>query len=115
MAATPKYAVLTLMTAKNDAKGYSVYLSDVAAQYATLNTSGLAATTSQSFIIAPFSGYIADYAETTGTVDTNVRILEIDDVPYTVLDKVAHVNSNSQRPKVNIRFNAGAKIALRQQ
>ena len=111
MAATPKTGIFKFAT-RSGSKTVSVYISDVAAAKATFSQNGTAGTGSDSYIRFDEPVILVDYSMTTGTADTKNIVLTSNGaiVPGSLLDYVAHVSTNSDRPRLNIGFKPGSLI-----
>lgn len=113
MSATPKNAVITLIGISGRRYAVSGYISDVAAALWTFSLSGLAAAASQAFLSMPERGVLHDISVITGTADTNIHEIQVNGVPLGLMvDKVVHVSSNPDRPKLNIKIDKGSTITI---
>jgi len=120
MAATPKNHTLVLNSrpdGSGTSKNISIYDSDVANAFATLDMSQKAGTGSLNFITFKGPVWIVDFLVTTGTADTTMLQVFIDGVPNgDVIDKVPFVSTNP-RPgtgKVSIPIPAGARLQIKE-
>jgi len=115
MAATPKNHTLLLQDGAGKTKNISVYDSDVANAFATLDMSAKAGTASLNFITFPFPVRISDFSCTTGTADTTVLQVFINGVPTgDIIDKVTYVSTSANRPPLSVVVPAGARLQIKE-
>jgi len=115
--ATPENSSLvaqSLMTGQT--KELSVYASDVPAAYARIEASGsLAGATSPDYYRAPVPMVLVDFSQTTGMTATVGYSVMINGVAIGhTIDKITHVSTAPQRPKLAIKLNAGDELRLMQ-
>lgn len=116
MAATPQYGSM-IFKGLTTQKTYSVdvYVSDVNGASINFDAGGGAGATSETFITFSEPVSLVDYAQVTGTADTEKIRLTAGGKPTAhVLRYVIHVSTIATRPALNIRFQAGSRISALQ-
>ena len=113
MAATPKVHTVLLTDGKKT-KNLSLYDTDVAGSFATMDMTAKAGTASLNFVSFPFGVSIIDIATTTGTADTTVLQLIINGVATgDIIDKTPYLSTNANRPPLRIDIPAGARFQVK--
>jgi hypothetical protein len=110
MAAAQSYG---LVFVGQSGRTYSVsgYTADTAAYTNRFSVSGAAGAATSEYIKFPEAVTLVDFSMTTGTTQT-AMILTESGAPRngTLLMFVPHLSTNSNRPRLNIPFSAGAMI-----
>ena len=112
MAATPQYGSMIFRGTSGKTYSVDLYISDV--NGASINWDGGAgagAATPQ-FWVAPENITLVDYAQVTGTADTEkIRLTSNGRPTMHVLRYVIHVSTIATRPALTIGFTQGTQIA----
>lgn len=114
MAATPKNASAHFV-GRNTGATYTkdIYLSDVAAALANWDSGQGASATSETFWTPPEPVSLVDYSHETGMADTTKVQVTRNGVPTgNIFRYIVFLTSLNSRPKLNLPFAAGDKIAL---
>jgi len=112
MVAAPQYGSMIFQGASGKTYSVDLYVSDVNA--ASINWDGGAGSGAgtPAFWVAPEDVTLIDYAQVTGTADTEKLRLTINGRPTMhVLRYVIHVSTIATRPALRIGFKAGSQIA----
>lgn len=111
--ATPQYCGFTFVG--QSGKTYSIdgYVSDVNGALINFDGGAGAGTASPTFWIAPENVTLIDYAQVTGTADTEKLRLVINGSPKnSVLRYVPHVTTAATRPRLNYGIAGGAQVSF---
>lgn len=113
MTATPKYGTMVfqgMVTGQRYSK--DVYVSDVAAAAVRWDQgAGAGAATAEEWVV-PEPCVLVDYAQVTGTADTEKLQVTRNGVPTgDMLRYGVHLTSLNNRPVLNIPFNAGDRVS----
>lgn len=116
MAAAPQKGTLLFKGASGRLYSYSIYASDVANAFVTWATTGVAASGSTNFIIAPENMQLVDASIVTGLTDTTAMVLWLNDapVPNSVIQDTNIVNTLQTRAFPPVRIAQGRKVQLAQ-
>jgi len=112
MVATPQYGTM-LFRGKSSGQLYStdLYVSDVNGAAVRFDNGAGASSTSETFITFPEPVVLVDYAQVTGTADTEkIRITGNQAPTPHILRYGVHLTSLNNRPVLNIPFRAGTRI-----
>ena len=89
-----------------------IYISDVAGALVRFDNGAGAGSASETFITFNEPVVLRDYSMVTGTTDVEkIRLLANNTPTNMVLRFDVHVSTNSNRPALNIGFNAGTRIS----
>lgn len=112
MSATPKYGSLVFIGASGKTYEVDMYVSDVAAGAIQFDQGAGASATSGTFWRTPENVTLVDYAQVTGTADTEKWRLTLNGRPtFNLLRYDTHVSTASTRPPLNIKIAKGVNIA----
>lgn len=115
MAATPQYGAMIFVGASGKTYSIDIYVSDVNAGLINWDGGSGAGSTSPTFWICPEDVVLSDYAQVTGTADTEkIRMLSNGRPTAHVLRYGVHLTSLNNRPTLNIGFKAGTQIGASQ-
>ena len=112
MAAAKNY-MLYFVGASGRTYSVSGYTADTAAYTNRFSVSGTSGAATPEYVKLPEAVTLVDFSMQTGTTQTQMVMTE-SGAPRngTVLGLVEHVSTNSNRPKLNIPFPAGAIIGM---
>lgn len=112
MAATPQYGSMIFRGASGKTYSVDIYVSDVNGAVINWDSGAGAGATSGTFITFPENVILEDYAQVTGTADTEKIRLAVGGRPTPhVLRYVIHVSTIATRPKLRIGFTANSRIS----
>lgn len=112
MAAAPQYASFTLVGRSGRTYQLDAYFSDVANASVKWDGGAGASSTSPDFYTAPEDCILTDYSQVTGLTDTAKVSITRNNVPTgNILRAAIHLTTLNNRPKLQLPFKAGDKIA----
>ena len=115
MVATPQYGAMMFRGVSGKTYAVDIYVSDVNAAAINFDSGAGASSTSDTFITFPENVILVDYAQVTGTADTEKIRLTAGGKPTAhVLRYGVHLTTLNNRPALNIGFKAGARIGALQ-
>jgi len=111
MTATPKYGGMIFVGKSGKTYSIDMYVSDVNGAQVNFDGGSGASSSSPTFWIAPEDVVLTDYAQVTGTADTEKLRLTANGRPISsILRYGVHLTSLNNRPKLQIGFRAGTQI-----
>jgi len=111
MAATPQYGSMIFKGQSGKTYSIDLYVSDVNGAMINWDGGGGAGSSSPQFWVAPEPVVLVDYAQVTGTADTEKIRLTANGRPTAhVLRYGIHVSTIATRPALSIGFQAGTQI-----
>jgi len=116
MAATPQYGQM-MFRGRNTGQlyGIDIYVSDVNGAAVLFDNGAGAGTGGAKFVTFNEPVTLVDYAQVTGTADTEKLRLTSDSKPLpTILRYGVHLTSLNNRPVLNIPFRQGSRIGALQ-
>jgi hypothetical protein len=115
MVAAPQYGMMFFIGASGKTYPIDVYVSDVAGGAVRWDGGAGAGTASPTFWIAPENVSLRDYAQVTGTADTEKLRLTSNGRPTSHLLRYGvHLTTLNNRPQLNIGFIKGTQISALQ-
>jgi len=115
MVATPKYGSMTFRGASGKTYSVDIYVSDVDGALITWDGGAGAGSASPDFWTPPEDVVLVDYSQVTGTADTEKIRLTVNGRPTQhVLRYAIHLTSLATRPRLNVGFRAGSRVAALQ-
>ena len=112
MVATPKYGSMVFVGASGKTYSVDKYVSDVNAGLTNWDGGAGAGASSPTYWVAPENVTLVDYAQVTGTADTEkIRLVANGKPTMHVLRYGVHLTTLNSRPKLAINFRAGTQIS----